>query len=585
VPSSSAPEEHGNRPLVSVDGTALREEMEALVERVVVDSSLHAPDLVEVRLRDHDRDVLRRSGVRIGSILDVEGSRTGEGRLEKLASVEVTTLEHDFGAGGSVAVVRGYDVAHRLRRGRRTASYNDMTDGDVVRQVARRAGLQAGTVDDDGPTHEHVAQLNATDWDFLLARGRETGHEVVVQDGKVHWRAPASAADAPDAVEGYDDPRERLQLTLGTNLVSLRPRLSASDQVPDVVVRGWDMKAKQAVVGRAGASSREAGAGVGPGELAQTFDVPTHTVVDRPVTDQGVADATASACAEALASAHAEAEGVATGDPRLKAGAAIVLAMAGWPYDGKYVVTSARHVFDRGGYRTHLSFSGRNDRSLWGLVARGNGGTATSRASGPPVPGVVVGVVTANDDPDELGRVKVKFPWLADDYESWWVRIAQLGAGPDRGAVWLPEVNDEVLVAFEHGDTRSPVVVGQLWNGVDKPPLGDGLVDSTTGAVKRRGFVSRKNHRLVFLDDDGDSGVALLTGDDKLKLSLDSTATTITVKADGSVEISGSQGVTISSDGAISVQAGTTLELKGKSGVTIDGGPKVDIDGSVIQLN
>jgi uncharacterized protein involved in type VI secretion and phage assembly len=585
VASAGVSEEHGNRPLVSVDGTPLEEEIELLVERVVVDSSLHSPDLVELRLRDHDHDVLRRSGVHIGSILAVEGSRTGQGRLEKLASVEVTTLEHDFGTGGSVAVIRGYDVAHRLRRGRRTASYNDMTDGDVVRQVARRAGLQVGTVDDDGPTHEHVAQLNSTDWDFLLARGRETGHEVVVQDGKVHWRTPAPAQDAPDAVEGYDDPSERLQLTLGTNLVSLRPRLSASDQVPEVVVRGWDMKAKQAVVGRAEASSREAGAAVGPGELAQTFDVPTHTVVDRPVTEQGVADATASACAEALASAHAEAEGIALGDPRLQAGAAVVLAMAGWPYDGKYVVTSARHVFDASGYRTHLSCSGRNDRSLWGLVARGGGGAATSRASGPPVPGVVVAVVTANDDPDSLGRVKVKFPWLADDYESWWVRTASLGAGLDRGAVWLPEVNDEVLVAFEHGDTRSPVVVGYLWNGVDKPPLGDGLVDGTTGAVKRRGFVSRKNHRLVFLDDDGDSGIALLTGDDKLKLSLDSTATTITVKADGSVEISGSQGVKITSDGAISIQAGSTLELKGKSGVTIDGGPKVDIDGSVIQLN
>jgi uncharacterized protein involved in type VI secretion and phage assembly len=346
------------------------------------------------------------------------------------------------------------------------------------------------------------------------------------------------------------------------------------------------MKAKQAVVGRAGASSREAGVAVGPAELAQTFDVPTHTVVDRPVVDQQVADATASACAEALASAHAEAEGVAIGDPRLKAGAAVVLAMAGWPYDGKYVVTSARHVFDSSGYRTHLSCSGRNDRSLWGLVGRGTGGSATSsRASGPPVPGVVIGVVTANDDPEDLGRVKVKFPWLADDYESWWVRISQLGAGADRGAVWLPEVNDEVLVAFDHGDTRSPVVVGFLWNGVDRPPLGDGLVDGTTGAVKRRGFVSRKNHRMVFLDDDGDSGVALLSGDDKLKLALDATATTITVKAAGSVEISGSQGVQITSDGAICIQAGQTLELKGKTGVTIDGGPKVDVDGSVIQLN
>ena len=76
----------------------------------------------------------------------------------------------------------------------------------------------------------------------------------------------------------------------------------------------------------------------------------------------------------------------------------------------------------------------------------------------------------------DLARVKLKFPWLSDDYESEWARVAQLGAGHHRGAVWLPEVNDEVLVAFEHGDTRRPFVVGELYNGVDSP-LGDGLVD------------------------------------------------------------------------------------------------------------
>jgi phage protein D len=573
---------HGTRPQVSLDGTPLRHDIEVLLERVVVDTSLHAPDLVEVRLRDQGRDVLARSAVRIGSTLTVEGSRSGEGRLSLLATVEVTTLEHEFGPDGSIAVIRGYDASHRLCRGRRTASYNDTTDADIVRQVARRAGLEVGTVDDDGRTREHVAQLNSTDWDFLTARGRETGHEVVAQAGKLHWRRPAPAAEAPDAVEGMETPAERVQLTLGTNLLSLRPRLSASDQVPDVVVRGWDPMAKQAVVGRAATAAGESRSAIGPAVLADTFGVPTHTVVDRPVVDQGVADATAAACAAALASAHAEAEGVALGDPRLVAGTAVVLAMAGWPYDGKYVVTTARHVFDATGYRTHLACSGRNDRSLWGLLARGRG---AARASGPPVPGVVVAVVTSVDDPDSLGRIKVRFPWLADDYESWWVRVAQLGAGPDRGAVWLPEVNDEVLVAFEHGDTRSPLVVGSLWNGVDTPPFGEGLVDASTGAVRRRGFVSRKNHRLVFLDDDTKSGLALLTGDGAMRVSLNESTTTIRVTADGTVEISGSRGVNVTSDGAISIHAGQTLELKGDAGVTIDGGPKVDVDGGVIQLN
>src|SRR3972149_536693 len=86
------------------------------------------------------------------------------------------------------------------------------------------------------------------------------------------------------------------------------------------------------------------------------------------------------------------------------------------------------------------------------------------------ISGVVPGIVTNNQDPDGLGRVKIKFPWLSDDNETDWVRIATLMAGGQRGGFFLPEVGDEVLVAFEHGDINHPYVIGALWNGVDKPP-------------------------------------------------------------------------------------------------------------------
>src|SRR5271170_858207 len=79
--------------------------------------------------------------------------------------------------------------------------------------------------------------------------------------------------------------------------------------------------------------------------------------------------------------------------------------------------------------------------------------------------GVAVGIVSNNKDPMNLGRVRMKFPWLSDDHESDWTRMASLMAGPGRGAYFLPEVNDEVLVAFEHGDVRRPYVIGGMWNG------------------------------------------------------------------------------------------------------------------------
>lgn len=571
--------------VVELDGALLPEDLATLLTRVTVDTSLHLPDMVELRLSDEHRDVLQRLGVRIGSRLLVTGTSPTDATQAELVQAEVTALEHDFnGVAGGTAVIRGYDASHRLCRGRRTASYNDVTDADVVRAVAARAGVEVGQVDQGPTSFDHVAQVNATDWDFLTARARESGFGVAVKQGRLEWRRPPHADDAPEPGVTAADLPQPFQLHLGTNLLRFRPRVTAGAQVGNVEVRSWDPAEKSAVVGRARAATTGASVALAPGELAGSFDAPDFVAVDRPVSSQAEADAAAAAIAESIASVHAEAEGVAVGDPRLVAGSAVAIGLCGWPYDGRWTLTTARHVYDERGYRVAFTVSGRQERSLLGL-ASGGATNSVHRAGGPPVHGVVVGIVTDVDDPAALGRVKLRFPWLDEDYESWWARVVMLGAGPSRGAVWLPEVNDEVLVAFEHGDSRRPYVVGALFNGVDKPPLGDGLIDFSSGAVKRRGFVSKAGHHLVFLDDDGKSGIAMRTADGSLKIALKQSDTTISVKADGTVEISGSQQVTVTSDGAISVQAGTTLELKASAGVTIDGGPKVAVTGSVITLN
>jgi uncharacterized protein involved in type VI secretion and phage assembly len=95
--------------------------------------------------------------------------------------------------------------------------------------------------------------------------------------------------------------------------------------------------------------------------------------------------------------------------------------------------------------------------------------------------GLVVGLVTNNKDPNKLGRIKVKFPWLSEDVESWWARICYPMAGPKRGFWFIPEVDDEVLVGFEHGDVRFPYIVGSLYNGVDIPPIIHDITNTYAG--------------------------------------------------------------------------------------------------------
>lgn len=109
------------------------------------------------------------------------------------------------------------------------------------------------------------------------------------------------------------------------------------------------------------------------------------------------------------------------------------------------------------------------------------------------VNGVVVGIVTDVG----VGVVKVNFPWLDEGHETDWVRIATMMSGNARGSFFMPKIGDEVLVAFEHGDTRNPYVIGFLWNGQDQPPGTD---------VNDRKLVSVNGHFIQFLDSTPSNG-------------------------------------------------------------------------------
>jgi uncharacterized protein involved in type VI secretion and phage assembly len=553
---------------VEVDGTPLDAALEPLVEQVVVEDYLHQPDMVTVTFRDLERKVLTDARIKIGSKLKVSATPVGGNAPEILAMTEVTAIEAEYTTAGSRAIVRAYDPSHRFHRGRQTLTYAGMKDSDIARKIAGRVGVDVGTVEDSGPVLAHVSQANESDWAFLERRAREIGFEIAVNEGKFHFRKPITSTGAPEG--GDYETEDPLKLVFGQDLLEFHPRVSSAEQVGEVVVRGWDMKAKQAVVGRAPATAGSATLKTDPAKLAQTFGRPVYTSVDRVLSTQAGVDATAKALSERIGSAFAEAIGIARGNPKLKAGTPVNVSVVADDFAGKYVITTSRHVFDQDGYRTRFIVSGRLDRSVLGLATNGTG----SKAQESRVYGVVVALVTNNTDPDGLGRVKLKFPWLGDDYESDWARLVQLGAGPDSGAVFLPEVNDEVLVAFEHGDVSRPYVVGGLWNGRDKPRLGDALTDN--GKVKRRGFVSRKGHRVVLLDGDDKSGIALLSADSKLKLALNETKAEIHVKSDGTIVIEATGNLTLKSSANVSLEASGQVKIKGAI---------VDIDGTPITLN
>ena len=194
--------------------------------------------------------------------------------------------------------------------------------------------------------------------------------------------------------------------------------------------------------------------------------------------------------------------------------------------------------------------------------------------------GVAVGVVTDNKDPDSLGRIKVKLPWLPDDTESAWARVLTFMAGKDRGAVYLPEVEDEVLVAFEHGDVRFPYVLGALHNGKDTPPF-----TNDDGNNDKRMLKSRAGMTLTFDDKSGAEKIELADKDGKDSVVIDMANKKVTLTSSGDLELKAEQGtvkitaqkLAVETTDAAEVKASGTLDLKGST-VNVKGSPSVNIN-------
>jgi uncharacterized protein involved in type VI secretion and phage assembly len=198
--------------------------------------------------------------------------------------------------------------------------------------------------------------------------------------------------------------------------------------------------------------------------------------------------------------------------------------------------------------------------------------------------GVVIGIVTNNDDPDGLGRVKVRFPWLSDTDESWWARIAAPMAGNGRGALFTPEVDDEVLVAFQHGDVRFPYVLGALWNGKDAPPESKPL--DGDGKVVKRVIKSRSGHVIRLDDTDGDEKIEIIDQSGKNRIVIDTGKNTITIQADSDILLQAAQGkVAIEAQSIELTSTAKDIKLESSGNLDLKASAQSNLKGSVVNIN
>jgi uncharacterized protein involved in type VI secretion and phage assembly len=194
--------------------------------------------------------------------------------------------------------------------------------------------------------------------------------------------------------------------------------------------------------------------------------------------------------------------------------------------------------------------------------------------------GVVVGIVTNNQDQDGQGRVKVKFPWLSDTDESHWARIATPMAGKERGVYFLPEVEDEVLVVFEHGDVRFPYVLGALWNGKDAPPA-----KNDDGKNNLRVIKSRSGHIVRLNDEEGKEKIEIIDKSKKNSIVFDTAKNTIMITSDKDITLSASKGTIKLDAQKIEINSSATTQIKAKDKMNVETSAAMKIKGATVDIN
>ena len=296
-------------PDVKINGNPLPVSVDHLLERMVVDDHLRLPAMFELTLRDpHDPQlpagVLAEIGVKLGDAVTV--SVTYENGKEELVSGEVTSLEADLDASGSHVVIRGYDKSHRLHRGRKARSWADKKDSEIAATIAGEAGLSS-SVDDSEIAQAYIAQPGLSDWEFLASRAREIGYDLRVADGSLEFKKPSSASDGPEQ-GSLDRAPTAGQIVYGENLLSFRPRVSIVDQASSFEARGWDVKAKQAVVGTAQPSNTSASIGLAQSAATAALGDKAYVRNDRLFAAEDAATKAAAGLAASVGSTFGEAE-------------------------------------------------------------------------------------------------------------------------------------------------------------------------------------------------------------------------------------------------------------------------------------
>jgi len=582
------------------------EELSAAIVEWVVDTNVFLPSMFTVLIQEEASDTEAKTlkftdnkkRIKIGAAIEISVTtdmlkpQSPTAVKNQIFKGEITAIEPVFGENGSVLLrLRGFDRGHRLTMGKNIRTFGDanpqkasLTDSQIVSQIAKKAKLTAkvDTSGISGLAYHYIMQYDQSDWDFLWARAQMLGYQVYVEGKTLHF--------SPAGNKRYTVSPETL--IWGGQLKRFEPRIVSMGQVTESSALGWDPRIQKKVKAASKSHKSNTSAVVNDsvyGEKALSSGLQMTSVGDvvlyPVIRDNNVSTALAKARFAEHQSQFIRASGeLLFGDPRLLAGTVVEIKNVGERFSGKYYVTEARHIWRRGNYQVRFEVSGRDPTTIRSLLL---GHEALNQNK---MQGVVIGIVTDIVDPQKLGRVKVEYPWLPQDGRaklgSNWARLAAPGAGANRGLFFTPEVQDEVLIAFEQGDINHPYVIGALWSNKKKPPQAKGqIVDKGKKYINQRIVRSRSGHIIIFDDTAGQEKIIIEDKTKKNTIVIDSKANSMLIKAKGNLTLEAGGKLTLKSNQDFSIETKTKGSIKASTSINMQGQTAVTVKAGMSQLD
>ena len=516
---------------VIIQGLTLEADVTRAIMQLTYDNSLEDADMFTILL-DNSRNRFTDSALfDVGKEVEIHMGYSND--LTPMMLGEITAVSPNFPQSGNPTLkISGYDKSHRLRHNKtERGTYHRMNDSAIAAIIAADNFLIPVVDPAPMPPAKAFFRTNS-DWSILKELADRNFFEVFVRWNKLYFRFPRPS-------------REMIVLEWGKTLSSFTPRLSTSGQTGIQIIRGYDYELAQKIIAilptvSLGADIDNIIERVGSGFKDLIVGLGKNIIHDKPVNNFIDAGILGKSLLKQIIEGLYEGTGQCIGIPGLRAGEMVEIRGCGKQFSGTYKLSKATHTIDQSGYKTQFKITQKSNTSLLKSLRNKVFGKKDSFKQ-QKSPGVMTGKVIDNIDRDGFGRVRVNINCYGKKHMSAWARVAALKAGSNSGTYFLPDINDEVLIAFEQGNLNKPVVIGSLWNGKKRPPE----INSPPGGNNKR-VIKTKSGSTIVLDE--------TKGNEKITIK-DKSGNSISLNNKGGIEINAEKDLTIRSKGDITIEA------------------------------